>query len=193
MANIAILASGNGSNFEALADTFDNDKENEIRLLIYDRKKAFVSQRARRNNIPAYYLNFSKEKKDMSDSTLIKLFNENKIDIIVLAGFMRILSKFVLENIKVPIVNIHPALLPKYKGLNAIERAFHSTDQRIGITIHYVVEEVDSGEIILQKSIKLRRSKGLEQVIKDIHKLEHKWYPYVIKKLCVNLNSRKNL
>lgn len=105
---------------------------------------------------------------------------------------MKILSADFIKKAGIPIINIHPSLLPKYKGVSAIEQAFNSNDGEIGISIHYVTEMVDSGEIILQKKIRLDREKGLEFVENEIHKLEHQWYPIATKNICNNLNNKKS-
>ena len=191
MAKIAIFASGNGSNFEALANFFLNDRENKITLLIYDRKEAYVVKRAEKYNIKSYYINYFKLGKELAEKEIIKIIKDNEIDLILLAGFMRILSPEFIKEIKIPIVNIHPSLLPKYKGTHAIERAYNSGDTESGITIHYVNEELDSGEIILQKAIPIEKDKGLSYFENEIHKLEHFWYPIVAKNICdkININN----
>ena len=96
---------------------------------------------------------------------------------------MRILSGKIIKAVKIPIINIHPSLLPKYKGDNGIKQAFESNDNESGITIHYVNEEVDGGEIILQKSTPIKRELGIDHFETEIHKLEHLWYPVVARTL----------
>jgi len=190
MARIAVFASGNGSNFQVLAESFKVDKNNKIILLICNKKDAFVLKRAEKLNIPYEIVIYKKNDIIYGENKIIELIKKYDIDIIFLAGYMRVLSGDFLKKVKVPVINIHPALLPKYKGVDAIERAFNSEDKEIGITIHYVIEEVDSGEIILQKSIRLKRTKGLDFVEQEVHKLEHKYYPQVAKKLCKNINNK---
>jgi len=191
MARIAIFASGNGSNFEAIAANFINDSENEVKLLICDKEKAFVLERAKKFNVSYELIKYQKDERELAENKIIKIVNKNNIDVIFLAGYMKILSPFLLKNISIPIINIHPSILPKYKGINAIEKAFESNDKEIGITIHYVVEEVDSGEIILQEKIPLDREKGLDFIEQEVHQLEHKWYPVIAKKICDKLNLDK--
>ncbi len=189
MANIAIFASGNGSNFEVIAKSFIDDKTNKIAVLICDIKNAFVLDRAKRLNINSKIVEYKKDKKFETENEILKILKEYKIDIVLLAGFMKILSGNFIKFAGIPIINIHPALLPKYKGTHAIERAFNSLDEEIGISIHYVTEEVDSGEIIIQKSIPLKRELGLEKVEEKVHELEHKWYPIIAKEICDKLNK----
>lgn len=187
MANIAIFASGNGSNFEEIAKEFIKDNKNSVKILIYDRKKAFVTQRAEKYGIKSKYINYFQLGKETAEKEIIETLKQNDVKIIFLAGFMRILSGDFIDKVGIPIVNIHPSLLPKHKGENGIGQAFESDDKETGITIHYVNEEVDGGEIILQKSIPIDRNLGIERLENEIHKLEHIWYPVVARKLVDNL------
>ena len=190
MAKIAIFASGNGSNFEAIAKKFINDTDNNIEILICNNQNAFVLERANKLGIPYEIVIYQKEKRENAEAKIIKIIEKYKIDVIFLAGYMKILTPYFIKNVNIPIINIHPSILPKHKGVNAIEKAFNSGDNEIGISIHYVVKEVDSGEIILQKKIPLDREKGLEYVEEEVHKLEHNWYPIVAKEICDKINKK---
>ena len=191
MARIAIFASGNGSNFEVLADSFNGDINNKIELLICNNEDAFAIDRAKRLGIRYEIVKYEKNRRDEAENKILSILKKNNIDVVFLAGFMKILGEEFLKNAGIPVINIHPSILPKYKGTHAIERAFESDDTEIGITIHYVNEKVDSGEIILQKKISLAREKGLDRVEADVHKLEHKWYPVAAKEICEKLNKSK--
>ena len=191
MANIAVFASGNGSNFEALAKEFLNDKENHICLLICNKKNAFVLQRAEKFNIKTQLISYHSSSKEDVENNILEYLKEYNIDIVFLAGFMKILGASFIEKSSIPIVNIHPSLLPEHKGCDAIKKAYEAADVKTGITIHYVNEEVDGGEIILQKSIPIDRSLPLEELEKKIHELEHEYYPVVARNLCSGINSRK--
>jgi phosphoribosylglycinamide formyltransferase-1 len=193
MANIAVFASGNGSNFEALAKEFQNDEKNRIVMLICNKKNAFVLQRSEKFNIKCQLINYLKDGKDGVESRIADLLKDNSIDIVFLAGFMKILSPGFIKKTSIPIVNIHPSLLPEHKGCDAIKKAYEASDSKIGITIHYVNEEVDGGDIILQKSIPLDKTLTLDEVEKQIHELEHKYYSIVARNLCNGINSRKNV
>ena len=149
MAKIAVFASGNGSNFEVLAKSFMDDRENKIEILICNIKDAYVLKRAEKLNVPFEIVIYNKEEKNIAEEKILNILKNYKIDVIFLAGFMKILSGDFIRNCRIPIINIHPALLPKYKGTHSIQRAFESNDEEIGISIHYVIEEVDSGELIL--------------------------------------------
>ena len=191
MAKIAVFASGNGSNFEVLAKSFMDDRENKIEILICNIKDAYVLKRAEKLNVPFEIVIYNKEEKNIAEEKILNILKNYKIDVIFLAGFMKILSGDFIRNCRIPIINIHPALLPKYKGTHSIQRAFESNDEEIGISIHYVIEEVDSGELILQKSIPLHREKGLDFVEEEVHKLEHQWYPVIAKKICDWINKNR--
>jgi phosphoribosylglycinamide formyltransferase 1 len=190
MARISIFASGNGSNFEALARSFENDKSNIVVLLLCNNKDAFAFERAKNLSIPFEYVKYEKGDRENAEKRILAILKKNRIDVVFLAGYMKILTKNFLDEAKIPIVNIHPSLLPKYKGVDGIKQAFDSSDAVIGITIHYVVPEVDSGEIIIQKSIPLDRNKGIEGVEQDVHTLEHKWYPEAARMVCDRINNK---
>ena len=193
MARIAIFASGNGSNFESLVNNFINDKNNNVALLICDNENAFVLERARRLKISYELVKYIKNEKVSSEQKIIEILFKYKIDVIFLAGFMRILSPYMINKFNKPIINIHPSILPKYKGMAAIEQAYNSNDKEIGITIHYVNEEVDSGEIIIQKTIPLNREKGIDFIENEIHELEHEWYPIAAKQICDSINIKNDV
>ena len=189
MANIAIFASGNGSNFEAIAEAFKNDGKNKIRLLICNKTNAFVLERARKLNVPSRIITYSGREKADVEKEMLDVLKENQIQIVFLAGFMKIFSGYFIREVKIPVVNIHPALLPKHKGAHAITDAHQSADEVTGITIHFVTEEVDSGEMILQKSIRIDRTQPVDFLESEIHKLEHQWYPQVAKNICDKINN----
>ncbi len=173
MKNVLILASGEGTNFEAIIKYFIDKQRDDINFkLLCNRKNAKVLLRAKKLGIEANYLEFS----DFSD-----YFKNRKFDLVVMAGFDRILDEDIIKtNV---FVNIHPSFLPKYKGLNAIKKAYVNRDLTTGITIHYANKEVDSGEIIYQKQIKISPSWSLARLEKEIHKKEHYYYPRIIEML----------
>lgn len=184
MKKVIIMASGNGSNFEAICKYFSNSKEIKISHLITDNPKAYVIKRAKKVGIEPKIIDYSTFKnKEEYNKALFNYLKTLDFDLIVLAGYMRILPEHIVKYYKNRIINIHPSLLPKYRGLNVIEKAFNNNEEYIGITIHYVDESVDTGEIILQKKIKIENNWDLEKVEKEIHELEHKYYPQVIDKI----------
>ncbi|MGX7111495.1 phosphoribosylglycinamide formyltransferase [Gemella cuniculi] len=182
MKRVAIFASGTGSNFEKIADSKKLKDKIKIELLVCDKKDAAVIKKAEDRNIPTYVFsakNFS-TKEDYEKEILTKVQN---LDYIFLAGYMRIISPYFLKNYKKTILNLHPSLLPKYKGKDAIKQAYNAGEKEIGISIHYVNEELDGGEIIAQKSFKVSKEDTLEEITEKVHKLEHELYPNVILKL----------
>jgi len=184
--NIAILASGKGTNFEAIVRAVKKgDIRNvQVKLLVTDREEAFVRKRARRLKIKEVFIdpsNFSF--REDFEKALVRVLVREKVELVVLAGFMRILSSYFIKKFKNRILNIHPSLLPAFKGVNAIERAYKYGVKITGVTVHFVDEKVDHGPIILQGAVKVKPGESLEEVEKKIHKLEHNLYPQAIKLL----------
>lgn len=187
MKKIVILASGNGTNFEAICKFFLKSSKISIIKLITDNKKAKVVERARRLGIDYEIIDYTtfKSKKEYNDYLFGRL-KDLDFDLIVLAGYMRILPGYIVRYYANRIINIHPSLLPKYPGLRSIERAYNNKEEYTGITIHYVEEKVDAGRIILQKKLKVDKNWDLEKLEEEIHKLEHQYYPKVVEELLNN-------
>ncbi len=179
---IAVFCSGNGSNFETLVKA--NRKgvfPGEISLMVADKKQIFAIKRAEKLKIPVLYVNpkaFNSEKD--YEKVLIKELKTWRIEWILLAGFMRILSPFFVSKFKNRIVNIHPSLLPAFKGAHAIADAYNYGVVVTGVTIHLVDNGVDSGPIVLQEALKIKPEWSLEQLEEAIHKVEHKLYPKAV-------------
>ncbi len=183
--NMAVFASGNGSNFEAIAKAVKRGyiKAN-LKILITDKEKAFVRKRAKRLKVPRVFVDPKKCKSRAAfDKAIAKILAKEKIDIIALAGYMRILSSFLVRKYKNRMVNVHPAILPAFRGVNSIERAFNYGCQVTGVTVHFVDEKVDHGPVILQEAVKITPQMKLASLEKKIHALEHKLYPLAIKLL----------
>ena len=180
--NIAVLASGNGSNFQAIADAIKKGKlKAHLKLLISDNPQAYCIQRAATAKVKAFIVDRrdSINKKDFEEQIILKLKSE-KIDLIVLAGFMRLLSGEFIRKYRGRILNIHPSLLPAFKGARAIKDAFDYGAKVSGVTVHFVDEETDHGPIILQEPLEIKAGWGLKELEKNIHGLEHKIYPRAI-------------
>ena len=126
-------------------------------------------------------------KKSNFENNSLKLLKKNNIDILCLAGFMKILSGNFIKKFSKPILNIHPSLLPKYKGLNTHERAIKNKDKFAGASIHKVTEKLDSGKVILQKKVKILKSDNVRSLEKKVLKIEHEIYPKAIDKFLTNL------
>lgn len=183
--NIAVFASGRGTNFSAIirATKLGKIKAN-LSLLVCDNPKASAIGRAKRAEIKVALVrreDFT-SKKDF-EAKIIQYLEENKINLIVLAGFMRMLSPEFVKKYKGRILNIHPALLPSFKGTEGIKDAFEYGVKVTGVTVHFVDEEMDHGPIILQQSVRIEEDDTLESLEKKIHKVEHKLYPEVIRLL----------
>lgn len=181
--NIAVFASGRGTNFSAIIRAVKRGKiRANLALLVCDSPKAGAIGRARRAGIKVALVlreDFA-SKKDFEDK-ITQHLEENNIDLIVLAGFMRILSPEFVARYKNKILNIHPAILPSFKGTQAIEDAFNYGVKVTGVTVHFVDEKTDHGPIILQAAVKIEENDTEESLEAKIHKVEHKIYPEAVR------------
>ncbi len=182
MAELAVFASGNGSNFQALAEGLEGSGH-RVCCLICDNAEAYALQRARNLNIPAFLFEYKGRTKAEVEQRMIEVLAAQKTKLIALAGFMRVLSPLLIDSFPSRIVNIHPTLLPKYPGAHGIEKSFRSEDKELGITIHYVDYGMDTGPIIMQRRFRRTGDEPLETIEKTIHDLEHRYYPIVIREL----------
>ena len=180
--NIAVLISGRGSNLRSLIK-YSKMKKSLIKIVLvvsnnFNAKGLDYANKSKINNVLIKYSN----RKSFEDR-LLKLLKKNKVDLICLAGFMKILSNSFIKKFSKPILNIHPSLLPKYKGLNTHNRAIQNKDKYSGATVHIVNEKLDSGKIILQKKLKILKSDNGKSLEKKVLKIEHTIYPRAIIKL----------
>ena len=182
----AVFISGTGSNLKNLIK-FSLKKVSpiEINLIISNNVKAKGLKFAKLYKIKKKVYNYDKKK--ISEKRILKDLKSNDIKLICLAGFMKILSKDFIRNFKGKILNIHPSLLPKYKGLNTHHRAIQNKEKYSGCTVHLVNSKLDSGKIILQKKVKLSKKETPSSLQKKILKHEHILYPRAINKIFVNL------
>ena len=180
--NTAVLISGRGSNLRSLIK-YSKTKKSLIRivLVVSDNFSAKGLNYANKSNINNIVIKYSNRKS--FEDRLFKLLRKNNVDLICLAGFMKILSGKFIKKLNKTILNIHPSLLPKYKGLNTHNRAIQNKDKYSGATVHIVNERLDSGKIILQKKVKILKSDSRKNLEKKILKIEHKIYPQAIIKL----------
>jgi phosphoribosylglycinamide formyltransferase-1 len=185
MKRIVVMGSGNGSNFQAIAKYIrDNGLPIEIAAMITDNPKAFFIERAKSLGIPARVLDYKAiGDKELYNKMLLELLKELKPDLIVLAGYMRILPPDIVNAFSGRIVNIHPALLPSFPGLHAIEQAWSYGVKVTGVTVHFVDEGVDTGPIIDQVPVRIEEGDTLESLEKKIHEAEHELYPRVIARI----------
>ena len=175
--NIAVLLSGNGSNLKAIID-----KGIKVSFVASNNPKAMGLKIAKNANIPSY----SWKNVSMLEAEVLKLIIEYNIKLLVLAGYMRILSKNFVNSLPSKfIVNVHPSLLPKYKGMNAIKQAIDDCAKYTGVTIHYVDEGMDSGSIIRQNSIKINDNDTAETLKDRLQAIEHRLYSDTIKSILI--------
>ncbi len=166
---LGVMCSGNGTNFENILRTCTKD---EVVIMIHNKKKCGAIKRAEKFGVPHCYVNAKDEDK------MIDLFRVWRVDLIVLAGYMRIIKN--PDAFPAPIINVHPSLLPKYKGLHAVEQAIDSGDAVSGCTVHYVNEELDGGEIILQGEVPILPEDTVESLTKAIQRKEYALLPLAI-------------
>jgi len=190
--NIAVFASGNGSNFQAIVSAFNKKNSKvKVKLLVCDNPAAFVLERAKKAGVKILLIRRKDyASKDEFEAEIIKNLKQEQIDLVALAGFMRILGPGFVNAYRNKIINIHPALLPSFKGAHAIDDAYKYGVKVTGVTVHFVDEGMDSGKIILQKALYIGRVDTLESLEKKIHAIEHKLYPKVIRLFLKSLPSR---
>ena len=178
----AVFISGTGSNLKSLIQfTKKKNSPISIELIISDNPKAKGLKFGKNSKILNKIFNF--KNKIIAEKKIISEINNKKIKLICLAGFMRILSKNFIKRFKGKILNIHPSLLPKYKGLNTHQRAISNNEKYSGCTVHFVNSRLDSGKIILQKKVKISKFDTAKSLSKKILIQEHKLYPKAIRKV----------
>jgi phosphoribosylglycinamide formyltransferase-1 len=188
MKRIAIFASGNGSNVQNIAEYFKDSDEIEISLVLTNNPNAGVLKRTATLGLSS--LIFTKTDFYKSDK-IVKILKSLNIDLIVLAGFLWLVPENLLKEFKNKIINIHPALLPKYGGKGMYGNRVHETviknkENTSGITIHYVNEKYDEGEKIFEAFVNINYGETPESLAEKIHKLEYIYYPEIIKKLLID-------
>lgn len=187
MKKIAVFASGNGSNAEALVRYFNKDAQKNavVALVVTNRKSAGVINRLKPLGVPSFVFPNAEFEQPQA---LLEFLTENKIDLIVLAGFLRAIPAELIKMYERKIVNIHPALLPQYGGKGMYGEAVHkaiisNAEQQSGITIHYVNEEYDKGEIIFQAHCAITKEDTPETLAQKIHALEHLHFPQQVERI----------
>ena len=182
---VCILISGKGSNLKKLYNFSKLKKSNFlIKLVISNKKKVQGIIFSKKKKIKSLIF---ENKIKFFEKSVKKLIKQDKIEILCLAGFMRILSPQFLKEIKIPTINIHPSLLPKFKGLNTHARAIKKKEKFAGCSVHYVIPRLDSGRIIAQRKVRILKKDNYKTLEKKVLKLEHKIYPLVLNKICKSL------
>ena len=191
MKNIAVFASGSGTNFEAIVNAVENGsiKDAKVVLMVCDKKDAFVITRAKNHNVEQFVFNAKDYKsKEEFETIIVNRLKELNVDLICLAGYMRYIGKVLLDNYEGRMINIHPALLPSFKGAHGILDAFNYGVKVFGVTVHYVDSGVDSGKIIMQRGFEYYGN-DIDEVEAKIHEIEHVLYIEAINKVLYEENK----
>ena len=181
--NIGILVSGSGTNLQAIIDKVNSGYiKAKIALVISDKKEAYALKRARKAGIDTLFLDpKSFKSKEDFDKEIIKNLKGNNIELVVLAGYMRLLTSYFVREYRNKIINIHPALLPSFKGVNGVRDALNYGVKITGPTAHFVTEVVDSGPVIAQSIVEIKDNDTEDSLREKIHREEHRIYPEAIK------------
>jgi len=178
-----VLCSGNGTNLQAIIDCVNKGYiPAKIAIVLSDENRAFALERAKKAGIETISLD-KKDYKDREDfdREIVKHLKKKNIELVVLAGFMRLLSPYFIREYRNRIINIHPALLPSFKGSRGIKDALEHGVKVTGVTVHFVDEHLDNGPIILQKTVEIKEDDSEETLLERVHKEEHRIYPEAIK------------
>ena len=184
--NVAVFISGTGSNlFNLIKQSKLKNSKYIVKFIFSDKKNAGGLKFAKKFKISYEILNY--KNKINAETKSLKYLKSNNIKIVCLAGFMKILSATFIKNYKGKIINIHPSLLPKYKGLNTHQRALDNNEKFSGCSVHYVNTKLDAGKIILQKKVKVNKNDNAKILAKRILRQEHKIYPLALNKVISSL------
>lgn len=183
--NIVVLASGNGSNLQAIIDAVDRGEINAtVSALITNNPDAYALKRAHKHGVPSILIKpMEYGSRNEYDDALLEVLTRMGPDLIVLAGYMLILDGRIVRKFRGRIINIHPALLPSFKGTHGIRDAFEYGVKITGVTVHFVDEGMDTCEIIAQEAVAVLDGDTLEALEERIHRVEHKLYPHIIAEL----------
>lgn len=182
MKRLAIFVSGNGMNMENLLQKGREGKIGaEISLVVSDNPEAYALRRARKYDVECAVIERKRfDSKEAFEAEIRRHLERKKIDFVILAGFMRILSPSFVKAYRGRILNIHPALLPKFPGAHAIREAWEAKEKVTGVTVHFVDEGVDTGPVILQREVPIEKGETLESLEKKIHEAEYEIYPEAV-------------
>ena len=178
---LGIMASGNGSNFEAIAEAIGTGQLNaRIQVLVYNNPGAKVSARAQRWGIPSILLNHRKLAREDLDRAIIEVMQQHEVQLVVMAGWMRVVTSVLIDAFPQRIVNVHPSLLPSFRGVRAVEQALQAGVKITGCTAHLVSLEVDSGRILIQAAVPVLDDDTPETLHARIQVQEHRILPRAI-------------
>ena len=183
-ARIAVFCSGNGGNFEAILAAIRRGKlRAQVAVMVCDNPKAFAIQRANRYGVPVAVLSPKLfPSRQAHEELIIRILKSQKVDLIALAGYMRILTPHLLNAYKGRVLNIHPSLLPAFRGAHAVRDAFEARVQETGVSVHVVTLKLDSGPVLAQKKIKVIKSDTLKSLEAKVHRVEHGLYPAALQR-----------
>ena len=190
MARMAVFASGRGTNFVAVAGAVAMAKRHEIEFLLCDVQGAPVLDRARELGIPIVPVSYRGTTREAVEKKFVRHLERRRVDLVALAGYMKLLTPYFIHAFKGPVINLHPSLLPKYPGTHAIEESYRSADKELGISVMRIDEGVDTGPVLLQKSFTRTGAESLEEIEARIHALEHEWFPRVLIGLLDEIDGR---
>ncbi|MBS68360.1 MAG: phosphoribosylglycinamide formyltransferase [Pseudomonas sp.] len=180
--NVVVLISGSGSNLQALIDSQAEDNPARIRAVISNRADAFGLTRAQNAGIPTAVLDHKAfDGRESFDAALMEVIDGHAPDLVILAGFMRILTPGFVRHYQGRLLNIHPSLLPKYKGLDTHRRALEAGDREHGCSVHFVTEELDGGPVAIQAALAVEPGENIEQLTQRVHAAEHQIYPLAMR------------
>ena len=196
MKRVAVLASGFGSNLEAILEAQSRAEiQGKVVLVISDRRDAKALERAEKRGIKNLFIDpRNYDDRENYDLALAEILKSEEVDLVVLAGFMRLLTPYFVKSFPLKIINIHPSLLPSFPGTDGIEQAYAHGVKVSGCTVHFVDEGLDSGPIILQESVPLIQEESIETLKQRIQALEHRLYPIAIDLFCrekLQVNERR--
>ena len=181
MARLAVLASGNGSNFQAIVETLRSAAgRHECALLVHDRRAACAAERAAKLGVPSLYVGYYKRDPLEAEAEISAALDAARADLVALAGFMRILSPGFAAAWRGRMLNVHPSLLPEWPGAHAIERAYEAGEREFGVTVHFVDEGMDTGPVIDQARFARPDGMTLSEVEARVHEIEHEIYPRAV-------------
>ena len=188
---LGILASGNGSNFESIIKSIQNKKLNaEIPILIVNNPNCLAIQKAKKHEIPYVIINHRDCNSRLEhDNLVMKKLEESSVELVVMAGWMRIAGEELINRFNNRLINIHPSLLPSFKGIDAIQQAIEEKVTITGCTVHYVQKEVDSGSIIIQAAVPIQDNDSKESLKKRIQHMEHIILPLAIAKVAKKIRT----
>lgn len=182
MKSIVVLVSGNGSNLQAIIDACETSIHNgKVTAVFSNKATAYALERAKKAGAAAHFIDpKAYDTRDAFDADLMKWMDEYSPDLVVLAGYMRILSSDFVRHYLGRMINIHPSLLPKYPGLNTYQRAIHAGDEEHGTSVHFVTEQLDGGPVILQAKVPIFDNDTVESLTARVQSQEYRIYPLVV-------------